>query len=146
MRCTATVLAGTALASLLIGFSARARQLEHIKTQNGNDMVEACRIVAEGEAPPPDEAYRTGICLGEIEALTWIAPGLAGDPIRACVPKWKEPQEIAKVVSDYLNKYPEQLREPFEGLALEAMADTWPCPRKQAGWLAKLWARIFPSN
>jgi hypothetical protein len=133
--------------STLVSFSAvaQATELPYIKTQSGSDMVEACRIVADGATPPPDKEYRTGICFGEIEALTWLAPGVAGDEIRSCVPENVTEQQIAKVIADYLDKNRDMLHEPFEGLALQALSETWPC-RKKSGWLARLWDTITPQN
>jgi hypothetical protein len=45
------------------------------KTQTGNDLIEACRIVACGSIPDADSNFQAGICFGEIEALNWLAPG-----------------------------------------------------------------------
>jgi hypothetical protein len=42
-------------------------------TQNGNDLIEACRALANGSAPAEDTALRIGVCRGEIEALNWLA-------------------------------------------------------------------------
>jgi hypothetical protein len=123
---------------------ANAQELPHVKTQSGEEMVEACRIIADGIVPPANKTFQAGICLGEIEALNWVAPGLAGDPIRACVPADVTQQQLAKVVADYLEQNADRLREPFQGLALEALAGTWPCPARKSGWLVGLWNRIFP--
>jgi hypothetical protein len=128
-------------ASVAIAFSADAQEA----TQRGNDMVEACRIVASGNPPTADTAFQAGICLGEIEALNWIAPGLEGDVIRACVPPDVTRQQLAIVVANYLEHNADRLREPFQGLALEALAGTWPCQIKP-GWLVKLWNRLVPTD
>jgi hypothetical protein len=96
--------------------------------QSGNDLIGACRAIADGSAPAADTALRVGVCRGQIEALNWVAPGLMGDNIRSCVPTGVTRQEMAKAVVDYLDHNRDRLREPFEGLALEALSLKWPCP------------------
>ena len=111
---------------------------EHL--QSGNDLVEACRVIANGSAPTPNNAFQAGICLGQIEALNWVAPGIAGESIRACVPQNITRQQMAKVVVTYFDQNTDRLREPFEGLALEALALTWPC-HEERGWFERWWNR-----
>lgn len=104
--------------------------------QNGIDLIEACRAIAGGTVPTSDTALRIGVCRGQIEALNWLAPGAYDKRLRSCVPSTVNLQEMAKVVVDYLDHNRDRLREPFEGLALEALAQTWPCPQKP-GWFDK---------
>jgi hypothetical protein len=131
---------------MAISFPASGQQLDPVKTQSGNEMVDACRMVADGTVPPPDKAFQAGICLGEIEALNWVAPGMLGGPIHACVPEDVTKRQLAKVVADYLQENADRLREPFQGLALEALAATWPCAARKFGWLVGLWKRMVPSD
>jgi hypothetical protein len=114
------------------------------RTKSGNDMIEACRMFASGTASTPDNALQAGTCLGEIDALNWLAPVMEGESVRACVPTIATQQQMAKVVVDYLVQNADRLREPFQGLALEALADTWPCPKSKAGLLQRFWDRIAP--
>jgi Rap1a immunity proteins len=109
--------------------------------QTGNDLLTACRLLAndtevknDGDATAGDPLH-LGICFGEIEALNWLAPGVPDPNLRSCVPADTTTAQMAKVIVQYLGLRPERLREPFEGLALEALAHTWPCSR-QGGWLA----------
>jgi len=101
--------------------------------QNGVDLIEACRAIAIGIPPAADTALRIGVCRGEIEALNWLAPGAYEERLRSCVPENVNLKDMAKVVVAYLDNDRDRLREPFEGLALEALAQTWPCP-KRSGW------------
>lgn len=105
-------------------------------TPTGNDLINACRIVASGSVPNADSNFQAGICLGEIEALNWLAPG-ANDPnLRSCVPAEVTSQQLARVAVAYLDHNPDRLREEFQGLALEALAHAWPCP-STSGWLGR---------
>ena len=106
------------------------------RRQSGNDLIEACRSIAQGIAPATDTALRIGLCRGEIEGLNWLAPGAYDENLRSCVPANIMPREMAEAVVNYLDRNRDRLSEPFEGLALEALAHTWPCPKK-SGWLAK---------
>ena len=109
--------------------------------QTGSDLLTACRLLANDTEvkndahATADDPLRLGICFGEIEALNWLAPGVPDPNLRSCVPADTTTAQMAKVIVRYLGRRPERLREPFEGLALEALAHTWPCSR-QGGWLA----------
>jgi len=110
--------------------------------QTGNDLLTACRLLANNDTDVKNDANATsddplhlGICFGEIEALNWLAPGDYDPNLRSCVPADITTAQMAKVIVQYLGRRPERLREPFEGLALEALAHTWPCSRRR-GWLA----------
>jgi hypothetical protein len=121
--------------------SANAQQ----NTENGKDMIEACRIVSSGNTPAPDHALQAGTCLGELDALNWIAPVTSSDLIRACIPTTTSQQQLAKVVVDFLDQNADRLREPFQGLVLEAFASRWPCA-KHIGWVERLLNRVGLSN
>jgi hypothetical protein len=109
--------------------------------QTGNDLLTACRLLADDTGvkndanATADDPLHVGMCFGEIEALNWLAPGVPDPNLRSCVPADTTTAQMAKVIIRYLERRPERLREPFEGLALEALAHTWPCSR-QGGWLA----------
>jgi Ssp1 endopeptidase immunity protein Rap1a len=103
------------------------------KTYNGNDLIEACRVIASGDAASARDPLQVGICLGEIDALYWYAPGAYDENLRSCPPEEEvSPQLLAKIIVDYLDQNPDRRTEPFEGLALEAFAHKWPC--EWGGW------------
>ena len=106
------------------------------RMQSGNDLIEACRSIANGAAPTPDSTLQVGMCFGEIEALNWLAPGAYEESLRSCFPTSVTRQQMARVVVDYFDHNRDRLREPFEPLALEALARTWPCA-KEPGWFGK---------
>ncbi|MGA2891328.1 MAG: Rap1a/Tai family immunity protein [Xanthobacteraceae bacterium] len=97
------------------------------RTWSGKDLIHACQLVADGTPPTPDDALLTGVCLGEIEALNWIALGIHNERLRSCAPTMVTRSQLAKVVVAYLQQNAAQLREPFQSLALEALARIWPC-------------------
>src|SRR5215472_7126089 len=84
--------------------------------RNGEGMIDACRVIAANSQPSPDLTLKTGICLGEIDALSWTSSTLIGEAIRSCVPNNTTRQEMAKVVVAFLEQHSDQLREPFQGL------------------------------
>lgn len=94
---------------------------------SGNDMLAACRVVSTGSAPTSENAQLVGVCLGEIDALNWTAPGLQNDKLRSCVPDEVTIKQMAKAVVEFLDQNAERRSEPFEGLALEALGHAWPC-------------------
>ena len=103
--------------------------------QTGKELIAACRVLASGATAATDDSLHVGICLGEIEALNWLAPGVHNSRLRSCVPENITMAQMANVIVHYLDRDPDRLREPFEGLALEALAHTWPCQKR--GWLGK---------
>jgi hypothetical protein len=113
--------------------------------QSGRDLIEACRSIARGTLPTPDNALQAGVCLGEIEALNWFAGGVNDENLRSCVPEPITPQQQAKVIVAYLDQQSVRLREPFEGLALEALALTWPCA-EESGWFGKWLHKAAPAE
>lgn len=103
-------------------------------TRSGSDLIEACRSLANGTAPTSDIRLQVGTCLGELQALHWYAPGVNDPNLRSCIPDGVTRQQMAKSVVAYLDRNSDRLGEPFEGLALEAFAHTWPCA-EEPGWL-----------
>jgi hypothetical protein len=106
----------------------------------GDNLIDACRLIADGTAPTADKSFQAGICLGELAALNWGAPGVYDENLRSCVPTSVTRQELAKVLVDYLDQNRDRLREPFEGLALEALAHAWHCPEPR-GWFQRWFRR-----
>ena len=93
---------------------------------SGNDLLAACRVVSTGSTPTSENAQLVEVCLGEIEALDWAAPGMQNEKLQSCVPDDVTIKQVAKVIIDFLDQNPERRGEPFEGLALEALALTRP--------------------
>ena len=49
---------------------------------SGNDLLDACRAAANG-ATPSDSSLKVGMCLGELDALNWIMPGIYHEDVRS---------------------------------------------------------------
>lgn len=140
VRCRVMALAA------FVAFSAptRAQELAHMTTHSGKDLASGCHSLAQGETPSAATNLEAVLCMGEIEALAWMAPGLKSRTLRACLPEGVTSTQTAKTVSNFLDHNPDRLNEPFEALALEAFADMWPCPpTKEKGWIARLAERLF---
>lgn len=127
------ILAVTAIiASVCALFFYKAVAAAQEDVQSANYLIDACRVVASGATPKGDEMFQAGLCIGKVEALSWVATGLTDDRLRSCRPSAVTPKQIAKVVVTYLDRNPARLHEPFVGLALEALANAWPCARQDA--------------
>ena len=94
---------------------------------SGNDLLAACRVISTGSTPTSENAQLVGVCLGEIDALNWTAPGLQNDKLQSCVPDEITIKQMANAVVEFLDQNSERRSEPFEGLALEALGHKWPC-------------------
>jgi hypothetical protein len=97
------------------------------KTVSGKYLLEGCRVIAGANAVTTGDSFQAGICLGEINALIWADAGNYDENIRSCVPDGTTAQQMARVIVAFFDKNPKRLSEPFEGLALEGLARTWPC-------------------
>jgi Rap1a immunity proteins len=98
------------------------------KIWSAADLNEACKEIGFGSPLKPDDMLQVGVCLGEIEALNFTAQGLGNERLRACIPPGITRLEKLRVVVVYIDQNHDRLREPFEVLALEALAHSWPCP------------------
>lgn len=99
-------------------------------TKSGSDLIEACRTASSVSQPTTADE---GMCVGEVAALAWLAPGALSKVIRSCVPDNVGAEQMAQAVVNYLDRNHDRLREPFEGLALEALAQRWPCRDNPSG-------------
>jgi hypothetical protein len=95
--------------------------------ESANYLMDGCRAVADGTvgtaAADPDNAFRAGMCLGELYTLRQFT---------LCAPQAVTVGQVAKVVLAYLDRHPEKLHEKFVVLAATALAQTWPCRLKNS--------------
>jgi hypothetical protein len=124
MRSTATIFVAGALCAFFV--CEHALGAEDI--YSANYYIEACRIVGSDRQPRDSEVFGTALCIGALEAFSWVAEGLRAENLRSCRPASATLSQMAKVVVAYLNENPARLHEPFAGLALEAFGRAWPCP------------------
>ncbi|MGA7788645.1 MAG: Rap1a/Tai family immunity protein [Xanthobacteraceae bacterium] len=135
----AMLIGAAAIIAMVVTFVAVADPaLAAEKPYNGIDLLEGCRVVASGASANADSSLHAGICLGEIEALNWNAPDVSDDNFRSCAPQGVTRQELAAVVVKFLDRNPDRQREPFETLALDALAHIWPCQTRQTSWYERL--------
>lgn len=113
---------------MVVGLGGEAVTSARETVKTGDDLLQGCKVIAEGAAANSDNALEAGVCLGAIEALNWVAPGLNDDNIRACIPDIVTTKQMAETIVDYLQQDPARRGEPFQGLVLEALAHRWPCP------------------
>jgi Rap1a immunity proteins len=92
------------------------------------ELNEACREVGFGASVKAEDSMRAGVCLGEVESLSWAAQGMSKEKLRSCIPTGITRLEKLRVIVVYLDQNHVRLSEPFEVLALEALAQGWPCP------------------
>jgi hypothetical protein len=116
-----------ASAFIAVSFQALAQQPE----QSGADLFGACRVIASEATVTTESARQAGVCSGELTALRWFAPGVNDDNLRSCIPADVTHQQLAKIVVGYFDQNKSRLQERFEGLALEAFAHAWPCPKER---------------
>ncbi|WP_409997233.1 Rap1a/Tai family immunity protein [Bradyrhizobium cosmicum] len=67
-------------------------------------------------------AFLQGYCAGLVVGLRYMYDD-------ACVPDGATPNQVLRVVVQYIDSRPARLHEDFRILALEAMKQSWPCNR-----------------
>jgi hypothetical protein len=109
----------------------------------------ACLAAANGEAALYDAASAGFIVQGcrdflaadTISRQRWLAAICASKvmtleadsmflspPLHACTFKAVSPTDLMRAIVDHFDAHPSRLTEPFSALALEALAQAWPCP------------------
>ncbi len=96
---------------------------------SGGFLLGACQIIARNVPPPAEQAFKVGVCSGQLVAVSTLAPAMPG-PLRSCPPYPVVLPQLARVLVAYLERNSSRMNEPFSGLALLAFADAWPCPRR----------------
>jgi hypothetical protein len=92
---------------------------------SANTVLPGCKAMIEGrEMGRKDE----GLCGGALSALVFMSSGPAL-PAWAClnVPSTATVAQGARVVVRYIEARPQRMHENFNGLALEALREAWPC-------------------
>lgn len=93
---------------------------------SGNYMLPVCKTLLEQHIAKDVWA---GQCAGIVSALLWTAPILLTE-YDFCPPPRITPRQSQRVVVSFFDSHPEILHRPFKDLALEALRQAWPCPRK----------------
>jgi hypothetical protein len=92
-------------------------------TVSANYMILGCRSALASE----NKNYvGQGYCLGAVAAIFHFAETHFG----ICTPDGVTIEQAVRVVVTHIDQRPNQLRERFEDLALEALRRAWPCRRQ----------------
>jgi hypothetical protein len=95
--------------------------------ESGNDIREACQILAGGQVPKDAlENAKGGYCLGFVTALLFIG-GRLDDPDRFCPPNGVTVKQGNLVFLKYLHDNPDMTHQPAESLAIAAFRKAWRC-------------------
>jgi hypothetical protein len=94
-------------------------------TSSSNYYLPGCQIAIENpELVKASDYYKTGLCMGVVTTLF----SLAGDHINnICAPPTSTVNQALRVVVQFLKQHPEATHLSFIELAIEAMAEAWPC-------------------
>ena len=88
--------------------------------RSGNYVLRYCK-------PHLDFGY--GRCMGMIEAVTDLMRDDDLKPIggTVCMSEHVTRQQMVQVVVKYIEAHPENMHQPFVGLAMVALYKAWPC-------------------
>ncbi len=92
---------------------------------SGNYMFPRCKALVEGK---PLQVWE-GQCGGVVDTLVWVGSSLPRGG-RFCPPRGIPPEQAHRVVVRWLETHPEKLHLRFLGLAVQALMEAWPCPKK----------------
>jgi hypothetical protein len=85
-----------------------------------------CRdFLAAGTNSP--QRWAAWMCAGKVLTLDADSVFLS-PPLHACTLKAVPATGLVRAVVDHFDAHPSRLSEPFSALALEALAQAWPCP------------------
>jgi Rap1a immunity proteins len=96
-------------------------------TVTANYMLPGCKIVLAEEdgTSASRNPFHQGLCLGVVDALSWVSQGLSG-PVRSCVPSEVDSVQLVRIVVKYVDTHPQEMQGPFAGLALLAFNEAFP--------------------
>jgi hypothetical protein len=121
------------VAAVCVGVVASFPVAAQEKWPTANAMMRGCRALSSGSPPPSDtpsmESLRMAQCGGAISALLFeatMSQAIIGKAL-FCTPTGVTTDQALRVVLAYIDKHPERQHERFVQLALEALADAWPC-------------------
>jgi hypothetical protein len=109
------------LALVLIAGTAHAQPAQHANSAAG--MLVGCRALL---ANPEGDAFRPGMCAGSIGTLLFLGDALPDD-YRVCRPQGAVLYDAVRIVVSHIEAQPARGHENFNGLAMEALSNAWPC-------------------
>jgi L-rhamnose isomerase len=90
-------------------------------SQSARYWLPHCQHAAKGEFYQGNP-FMNGSCAGLIAGLAFM-----GQLVDACIPESATPEQLTRVVVQYLDQHPARTNENFKALAVEAMREAWPC-------------------
>jgi hypothetical protein len=114
------------IAGALMALSVTAAWAEDVSS--ANYVMPGCKYAVD---PSPARAVPGivaigGFCLGQVSAIAALG-GAGVLMIRMCIPEGVTYVQMAGVTIRYIEARPQEMHEPFTGLAMAALADAWPC-------------------
>ena len=85
--------------------------------------LQGCREFLKAQQLP----WSAWMCVGKVLTLEAYSQ-LLSPPLRACIFKSAPPARLVGAIVNYVEANPSRWQESFSTLALEALAQTWPCP------------------
>jgi hypothetical protein len=134
MKPSSLMLAAACIALLVV--TGHAQEQERQRGFTANEVMKGCRASVAG--PTSGDAtisYWRGVCVGTVHSLTMMAEALTlagASKFPVCPPRrqgqtdWTIGQSV-RVVAKYIDDRPNRLHESFSKLAIEALAEAWPC-------------------
>jgi hypothetical protein len=100
--------------------------------RSGNFLLDFCKAAFDDKPVfDPGALMFQGWCAGSIETLVWMGRAtFLPEGNRLCVPEGVTRVQAIRVVVRWLEGHPEQLHQDFQGLAWQALPETWPCGKK----------------
>jgi hypothetical protein len=89
-------------------------------------IVQGCRDFLAADTTS-QQRWSAAICVGKVMTLDADSMFLS-PPLHACTFKAASPTDLVRAIVNHFDANPSRLTEPFSALALEALAQTWPCP------------------
>jgi hypothetical protein len=116
----------TVWAALIVSASEAAAQLPPGDT-SANAIFRGCKALVEGQTTNTQLYGLGNFCAGIVIGLASVGQDLSRPEWQSCAPATSNPQQLARVVVDFIEAHPERMREDFKRLTLEAFHDAWPC-------------------
>ena len=117
-------MARTLIALVMLLIAAPGSAQEDLKS--GNAMLPHCKRALSYIPPDSGADVPLALCLGAVMGIASTADRLPPEA-RFCPPPSVTPDQLVRVVVQYLEAHPARLHENFFQLAYQAMHAAWPC-------------------
>lgn len=103
--------------------------------ETAEEMVSACKLISEasvssGQVELPTD-FRSGLCWGAFasiqEIVTWIPAKDSKPLLGVCAPSTSTRTQLIQIFLAYSKLHPEKVNQDFTIVALDALANAFPC-------------------